>query len=174
MEVASKASTAEGVSDSDTGLVSLNKEFTCTSPPESRSPNGSNSQWSAGNATRDSSAERIPALAKHFLIVDSDTLSHAWAIHLIACSKSTDLHTSVAELQSSILLTTCVSISFMYLSLNAWIIPRSRGCNLDVQFAGKKLSYLEDGRGHCPEIRSHFFAFLLISGLPWIAPYRGC
>ena len=130
MEVASKASTAEGVSDSDTGLVSLNKEFTCTSPPESRSSNGSNSQWSAGNATRDSSAERIPALAKHFLIVDSDTLSQAWAIHLIACSKSTDLHTSVAELQSSILLTTCVSNSFMYLSLNAWIIPRSRGCNL--------------------------------------------
>ena len=31
VEVASKASTAEGVSDSDTELVSLNKEFTCTS-----------------------------------------------------------------------------------------------------------------------------------------------
>ena len=110
--------------DSDKGLVSLNKEFTCTNSPESRSSNGSNSQWSAGNATRDLSAERIPALAKHFLIVDSDTLSQAWAIHLIACSKYTDLHTSVAELQSSILLTSCVSISLIYLSLNAWIIPR--------------------------------------------------
>ena len=59
------------------------------------------------NTKRDSSAERIPALAKHFLIVDSDMLSQAWAIHLKACSKSTDLHTSVAELQSSILLTMC-------------------------------------------------------------------
>jgi len=53
VEVASKASTAEGVSGSDTGLVSLNKEFTCTSSPESRSFNGSHSRWSAGNATRD-------------------------------------------------------------------------------------------------------------------------
>jgi len=48
-----------------------------------------------------------------------------------------DLHTSVAELQSSILLTTRVSISFMYFSLNVWIIPRSRGWSLEVQFGGK-------------------------------------
>ena len=43
----------------------------------------------------------------------------------------------MAELQSCILLTTCVSISFMYFSLNVWIIPRSSGWSLYVQFGGK-------------------------------------
>lgn len=63
--------------------------------------------------TRGSSSERKPAFIKHFLIVDSDTFSQAWEIHLMAWSKSTDLDTLV-------LLTTCVSISqgFMYFSLN--------------------------------------------------------
>ena len=103
--------------------------------------NGSNSWCSSINETRDSS-ERKPAFIKHFLIVDSDTFHQTWAIYLIAWSKSTDLDTSVAELQSSILLITCVSINLVYFILNAWITQRSRGWSLDVQFGGKNTIFM--------------------------------
>ena len=126
-----KASPAEGTSVPDPELALCNNELTCTSSLSVSSWNGSNSWCSSGNETRDSSSERKPTFIKHLLIVDSDTFSQAWALYLMDWSKSTDLDTSVVELQSSILLTTCGSISLMYFSLNVCINPRSRGWSLD-------------------------------------------
>lgn len=89
-------------------LVSFAK-FSTSANSFSNSANGSTSVLLDSTAFVFPYESKIPALKKHLTTVVSETSFQGIDVHLIAWRRSTDLHTSEAELHWSTLLTTCVN-----------------------------------------------------------------
>jgi hypothetical protein len=80
------------------------------------------------------------ALAKHLVINSGLTLSHASAVHKLASGAFVDYENLVMDWKLLEFATVEVNRSFLYNTLNIFVVALSSGCKPEVAFGERKFS----------------------------------